>query len=187
MSTLKIGIVLGTTRPGRHVDQVGRWVLERARKRTNAEFEIVDIADFKLPLLDEAMPPSLGKYGQAHTKAWAAKIASFDGFIFVTPEYNHSVPGSLKNAIDFLYGEWNNKAAALVGYGTAGGVRSMEHLRQVLGEVQVADVRASLAFSLFDDFVQFTEFKPRPSFEAPTETMLDQLLAWSGALKTLRH
>jgi NAD(P)H-dependent FMN reductase len=186
MAKLKIAIILGTTRPGRHADQVGRWVLEHAQKRPTADFEIVDIADFHLPLLDEPMPPSMGKYSQAHTKTWAAKIASFDGFIFVTPEYNHSMPGSLKNAIDYLYAEWNNKAAGLVGYGTVGGVRSMEHLRQVLGEMQIADVRASVGLSLFDDFVQFQTFKPRPVFEPALEMMLDQLLAWSGALKTLR-
>jgi len=184
--TLKIGIIVGTTRPGRHADSVAKWVYERASKRTNAEFHVVDIADFHLPLLDEAMPPSMGKYSHEHTKVWAAKIASFDGFIFVTPEYNHGIPGSLKNAIDFVYSEWNNKAAGIVSYGSAGGVRAAEQLRQVLGELQVADVRSSVFFSLFDDFEHFLTFKPRPVTEASLETMLDQLIAWSGALKPLR-
>jgi NAD(P)H-dependent FMN reductase len=186
MAQLKIGIIVGTTRPGRHADAVAKWVLERASKRTNAAFEIVDLADFHLPVLDEPMPPSLGKYSKEHTKKWAEKIATFDGFVFVTPEYNHSVPGSLKNAIDFVYAEWNDKAAGIVSYGTGGGVRAAEHLRQILGELQVADVRSSVLLSLFDDFEHFQAFKPRPAVDPSLEAMLDQLLAWSGALKTLR-
>lgn len=186
MSTLKIGIILGTTRPGRHADAVAKWVLDHASKRTNAEFHIVDIADFHLPLLDEPMPPSMGQYSKDHTKAWAAKIASFDGFIFVTPEYNHGIPGSLKNAIDFLYKEWNNKAAGIVSYGTVGGVRSAEQLRQVLGEMQIADVRASVSLSLFDDFENFQTLKPRPKLEASLDPLFDQVIAWAGALKPLR-
>ena len=109
------------------------------RSARDAEFELVDIKDFNLPLLDEPVPPSLGKYSKQHTKKWAAKIASFDGFVFVTPEYNHGISGALKNAIDFLFAEWNNKAAGFVGYGSAGGVRAVEHLRLVMAEVQVAD------------------------------------------------
>jgi NAD(P)H-dependent FMN reductase len=183
---LKIGIIVGTTRPGRHADAVAKWVLDHASKRSNAEFEIVDIADFNLPLLDEPMPPSMGKYSKDHTKAWATKIASCDGFIFVTPEYNHGIPGSLKNAIDFIYAEWNNKAAGIVSYGTVGGVRSAEQLRQVLGEMQIADVRASVSLSLFDDFEQYRTFKPRPGLVAALEPLFDQVIAWAGALKPLR-
>ncbi|MCI4319775.1 MAG: NAD(P)H-dependent oxidoreductase [Thermoplasmata archaeon] len=183
---LKIGIIVGTTRPGRHADAVAKWVHARAAPRTTAEFQIVDIADFHLPLLDEPMPPSMGQYAKDHTKAWAARIATFDGFIFITPEYNHGIPGSLKNAIDFLYKEWNNKAAAIVSYGSVGGVRSAEQLRQVLGELQIADVRASVSLSLFDDFEHYQAFKPRPALEAALEPLFDQLLAWAGALKPLR-
>jgi NAD(P)H-dependent FMN reductase len=105
--------------------------------------------DFDLPLLDEPVPPSMGQYSQPHTKAWAAKIDSFDGYVFVTPEYNHGISGALKNAIDFLYREWNNKAAGFVGYGSAGGVRAVESLRLVMGELQVADVRNQVMLSLF--------------------------------------
>ncbi|MCI4341430.1 MAG: NAD(P)H-dependent oxidoreductase [Thermoplasmata archaeon] len=186
MSKLKIGVIVGTTRPGRHADAVAKWVHDQASKRTNAEFHVVDIGDFHLPLLDEPMPPSMGQYTKDHTKAWAAKIASFDGFIFVTPEYNHGIPGSLKNAIDFLFKEWNNKAAGIVSYGSVGGVRSAEQLRQVFGELQIADVRASVSLSLFDDFEHFQTFKPRPMLEAALEPLFDQVLAWAGALKPLR-
>ena len=118
---IDVAIIVGSTRPGRRAEVVARWIFEIARKRSDAGFEVVDLADFNLPHLDEPMPPSLGKYTQPHTSAWAAKIASFDAFVFVTPEYNHAPSGVLKNAIDFLYREWNNKAAAFVGYGGGGG------------------------------------------------------------------
>ena len=107
---IKIGIIIGSTRPGRKAEVVAKWAYDIARKRKDAEFELVDIADFNLPLLDEPMPPAFGQYSHDHTRAWSAKIDSFDGYVFVTPEYNHATSGALKNAIDFLYQEWNNKA-----------------------------------------------------------------------------
>lgn len=183
---LKIAIIVGSTRPGRKADAVAQWVHDIAVKRGDAEYEVVDIADYDLPLLDEPVPPSMGQYSKDHTKRWSAKIASFDGFVFVTPEYNHATSGALKNAIDFLYAEWNNKAAGFVAYGSLGGTRAVENLRLIMGELQVADVRAQVALSLFTDFENFTTFKPGPRREEGVSTMLDQLLAWSGALKTLR-
>ena len=187
MSALKIAIIIGSTRPGRKGDQVARWVLENASKRTDAEFELVDLLDYNLPHLDEAMPPSMGQYAQDHTKAWAAKIAEFDGYVFVTPEYNHSTSGALKNAIDFLYGEWNNKAAGFVSYGaSASGTRAVEHLRLIVGELQIADVRQQVAISLITDFEAFSTLKPIPQHEQSLATMLDQLVSWSGALAAVR-
>jgi NAD(P)H-dependent FMN reductase len=183
---LKVGIIIGSTRPGRKADTVARWVFEIARKRTGVEFEVVDVRDFNLPLLDEPVPPSMGQYSQPHTKAWAAKIASFDAFVFVTPEYNHGTSGALKNAIDFLFAEWNNKAAGFVAYGSAGGARAVEQLRLVMGEIQIADVRSQVMLSLFTDFENFTTFKPNPRHEAAVNAMLDQVIAWGGALKPLR-
>jgi len=183
---IRTAIVIGSTRPGRKAEAVARWVYEIAKKRDDAEFEIVDIKDFNLPLFDEPRSPMMGQYSQPHTKAWAAKIASFDAFVFVTPEYNHSTSGALKNALDFLYREWNNKAAGFVSYGGAGGTRAVEQLRLVMGELQIADVRAQVALSLFADFENFTVFKPGPRQEASVNTMLDQVVAWGGALKTLR-
>jgi NAD(P)H-dependent FMN reductase len=185
MST-KIGIIVGSTRPGRNASAVAKWVNGIASKRKDAEFELVDLHDFKLPLLDEPVPPSLGQYSKPHTHAWAKKIGSLDGFVFVTPEYNHGTSGALKNAIDFLYAEWNNKAAGFVSYGSAGGARAVENLRLIMAEVQVATVRAQVMLSLFTDFENFSVFKPAAMHEAALNTMLDQLVAWSGALKTLR-
>jgi NAD(P)H-dependent FMN reductase len=184
---IKCGIILGSTRPGRNGEAVAKWVYELARRRSDAEFELVDIKDFNLPLLDEPVPPSRGQYANPHTKAWAAKIASFDAFVFVTPEYNHATSAALKNAIDFLYREWNNKAAGFVGYGGSGGVRAVESLRLVMAEVQVATVRAQVALSLHTDWENFTVFKPHPKHEAALNTMLNQLVAWGEALKTVRE
>jgi NAD(P)H-dependent FMN reductase len=112
----RIGIILGSTRPGRNGEQVAKWVYDIAARRSDAEFELVDLADYPLPHLDEPLPPSVGRYQNEHTKQWAATIGSFDGFVIVTPEYNHGTSGVLKNAIDFLYAEWNNKAVGFVSY-----------------------------------------------------------------------
>jgi NAD(P)H-dependent FMN reductase len=183
---IKIAIIVGSTRPGRKADAVAAWVHELAKQRSDAEFEVVDIKDFNLPLLDEPVPPSMGKYSKDHTKAWAAKIAAFDAYVFVTPEYNHATSGALKNAIDFLYKEWNNKAAGFVGYGSAGGTRAVENLRLIMGEMQIADVRAQVALSLHTDFENYTTFKPAAQHEKSLKAMLDQLVAWGGAMKTLR-
>jgi NAD(P)H-dependent FMN reductase len=183
---LNVAIILGSTRPGRNGEQVAKWVYDIARKRSDAHFELVDLKDHPLPLLDEPIPPSAGQYSQPHTKAWAKRIAAFDAFVFVAPEYNHGVSGALKNAIDFLYAEWNNKAAGFVSYGSAGGARAVEQLRSIMAEVQVATVRAQVMFSLFTEFENFQTFKPGPGKEAQLNTMLDQLVAWGTALKTLR-
>jgi NAD(P)H-dependent FMN reductase len=185
---LRVAIILGSTRPGRNGEAVTRWVYEIAKKRSSNddEFEYIDIKDFNLPLLDEPIPPSQGQYSKTHTKRWSAKIDSVDAFIFVTPEYNHGIPGALKNAIDYLYREWNNKAAGFVSYGSAGGVRSVEQLRLVMAELQVADVRAQVTLSLFTDFENFTRFKPAPYQEQTVNTLLDQVISWGTVLKALR-
>ena len=186
---LKLAIVTGSTRPNRKAEAVAQWVHEIAKKRSdaNVELELVDIATFELPLLDEPSPPSTGKYEKEHTKRWAAKVDSFDGYIFVTPEYNHSTSGALKNAIDFVYGEWNNKAAGLVSYGAAGGTRAAEHLRLILGELQVADVRQQVSFSLLTDFENYTTFTPAEYHAGMLAAQLDQLVPWAAALRSVRE
>ena len=182
----RIAIILGSTRPGRNGEAVARWVLEQASTRTDAEYELVDLRDHPLPHLDEEVPASMGMYSQAHTKAWAATIAAYDGFVFVTPEYNHGTSGVLKNALDYLYAEWNNKSAGFVSYGSAGGVRAVEQLRLVMGELQVADVRQQVQFSLFSDFENYSTFVPGPQHAAMASVMLDQVVAWADALRTVR-
>jgi NAD(P)H-dependent FMN reductase len=182
----KIAIILGSTRPGRNGEAVARWVLEQASSRTDAQFELVDLRDHPLPHLDEAVPASMGMYAQPHTKAWAATIAGYDGFVFVTPEYNHGTTGVLKNAIDYLYAEWTNKAAGFVSYGSAGGARAVEQLRLVMGELQIADVRQQVQFSLFHDFESFSTFVPGPQHAAMAAVLFDQVVAWAEALQPLR-
>jgi NAD(P)H-dependent FMN reductase len=183
---LKIAIIVGTTRPGRKCEAVARWVHQIAQRRTDAEFAIVDLATFALPILDEPVPAMFGQYEHPYTKAWSAAIAAFDGYVFVTPEYNHGASGSLKNAIDFLYAEWADKAAGFVGYGYTLGARAIENLRLVMASLQVATVRPQVGLSLFTDFEQGTVFKPIDAQEKNLSTVLDHVVAWSGALRTLR-
>ncbi|HET6450515.1 MAG TPA: NAD(P)H-dependent oxidoreductase [Spirochaetia bacterium] len=184
---LKIGVIIGSTRPGRNAEKVAKWVMEQTAKRKDAQFELVDLKDYDLPLLDEPMPPSMGQYSKPHTQKWAKKIASLDAFVFVAPEYNRSVPAALKNAIDYLYAEWNNKAAGFVGFGSAGGARSVEHLRGIMGEIQVTDVRQQVLFSLMTDFENYSVLKPNAGHEAAMATLLDQLVAWGTSMKSLRE
>lgn len=183
---IRIAIIIGSTRPGRAGEAVGRWVYEYAKTRTDAECELVDLKEHPLPFLDEAMPPSLGQYSKEHTKAWAKKIASYDAFVFVTPEYNHGMSAVLKNAIDFLYAEWNNKAAGFVSYGSAGGARAVEQLRTVMAELQVATVRAQVLLPMATDFENYRNFKPQPQRLDLLKGLFDQLVAWGAALRSVR-
>lgn len=184
---LKIAVITGSTRPGRLNEQVAHWVLEQARKRGDAEYTLVDIQDFNLPLLDEPLPAGYNQYKNPHTIKWAQAMAPYDGYVLVTPEYNHGPSAALKNAMDYLFAEWNNKAVGFVSYGSANGVRAVEHLRQVAGELMMADVRAQVQLNLFTEFENFSAFKPSSMKLEDLNAMLDQLLAWSGALKPLRQ
>ncbi len=184
---MRIAVIIGSTRPNRLGEAVGRWVFEQASKRSDATFELVDLKEVGLPLLDEPVPPSQHRYAKDHTRAWSSTIASFDAFVFVTPEYNHGTSAALKNALDFLYTEWNDKVAGFVGYGSVGGTRAVEHLRLVMAELQVATVRGQVALTLATDFENYSVFKPHPRHEKSLATMLDQLVAWGGALRRLRE
>ena len=187
-SALRIGIIIGSTRPGRVGDQVAHWVQEHAARLGEAEYEIVDLAEVALPLLDEAVPASAGRYAGEHTRAWAELVDSFDGFVFVTPEYNHAPSASLLNALSFVYREWNDKAAALVSYGaTANGARAADMLRPILGELQIADIRQQLALSLIHDFEGFRTFAPGEQHLANLQTLVGQLESWAGAMQGVRE
>ena len=177
---LNIGIILGSTREGRLSPQVGEWVKTQADKRGDANYEIVDIAEFKLPFLGttDGTEPGIA--------AWNEKLASLDGFVFIVQEYNHSITGALKNALDFAREAWNNKAAGIVSYGSVGGARAAEHLRGILGELAVADVRTHPALSLFTDFENGQTFKPAQMQEETVGQLLDQVVSWSTALKSVR-
>jgi NAD(P)H-dependent FMN reductase len=183
---LRIAVILGSTRPGRLGKQVADWVMGRVDQRKDARFELVDLIDHPLPHLDEEVPPSLGRYQGEHTKRWADVIDGFDGFVVITPEYNHSIPGVLKNAFDYLYAEWNNKAIGFVSYGSAGGVRAVEHLRLIAGELQLADVRSSVSLPFASEFEQYKTFAPDARTAESLESMLDQLLSWTRAMQQMR-
>jgi len=182
----KIAIVTGSIRPGRQSLNVANWVKSIADQRTDAEFEIVDLADFELPVWDEALPPSMGPGAKAHSKAWSARMDEFDGYVFVVSEYNHSITGALKNALDYLKPELENKAAGFVSYGSVGGARAVEHLRGILSELQVAHVRNSVLMSLFTDFENFTVLAPTEPATAAVGPMLDQLVVWTKAMEAVR-
>ncbi len=177
---LNIGIILGSTREGRVSPQVGEWVKNIADKRGDANYEIVDIADFKLPFLGttDGSEPGIA--------AWNQKLAGLDGFVFIVQEYNHSITGALKNALDMARDAWNNKAAGIVSYGSTGGARAAEHLRGIMGELLIADVRVHPTLSLFTDFENGNIFKPQELHLNNVTAMLDQVISWSGALKTIR-
>ncbi|MDQ0207303.1 NAD(P)H-dependent FMN reductase [Alkalicoccobacillus murimartini] len=178
--SLKIGIILGSTRQGRVSPQVGEWVKKLADERGDATYEIVDIAEYELPFLGttDGTEPGIA--------AWNEKLASLDGFVFIAQEYNHSISGSLKNALDFARDAWYNKAAGIVSYGSTGGARAAEHLRGILGELKVADVRTHPTLSLFLDFENGQDFKPQDLHHANITAMLDEVNEWSTALKTIR-
>ncbi|MDT7788054.1 MAG: hypothetical protein QOF58_6473 [Pseudonocardiales bacterium] len=176
---MRIAVILGSTRPGRRSEAVAQWVVNVAGLRTDASFELVDLAEVGLPLLDEPVPAIFGEYAHAHTRAWAAIVGSYDGFVFVTPEYNHSFSAALKNALDYLYAEWNDKAAGFVGLGGNGGLRAVEQLRLVLAELKVATVRTQVALGR-------GELQGGLQQDEQLNAMLDELVAWASALRSLR-
>lgn len=185
--TLKIAIILGSTRPGRIGEAVAQWVLESARERGDAEYELVDLADHHLPDMDEPIPPAARRYSHPHTIAWAEVVGRYDGFVIVTPEYNRSFPGSVKNALDRVWAEWNDKAMGFVSYGFDGGVRAVEALRVVAGSLRLAAVGPQVALSSVADWDGFHgPFTPRPQSAKALTTTLDAVVSWSGALRGLR-
>ncbi|MFC7544958.1 NADPH-dependent FMN reductase [Plantactinospora sp. GCM10030261] len=183
-----IGIILGSTRPGRVGHQVAEWVAKHGSQLDSLDVEVVDIKDYSLPVFDEPQSPLLGSYAHPHTREWSQKIAEFDGYVFVTPEYNRSIPSALKNAIDYLYGEWNNKAAGFVSYGSnVGGARAVEHLRLITAGLQLAGVRTQVSLSLATDFAAFTTFTPGDHHNAMLHRLFAEVTGWADALAPLRR
>jgi NAD(P)H-dependent FMN reductase len=180
---ITVGIIIGSARPGRVGGEVAGWVhAVAAAQGDDAEYELVDLRDAGLPHLDEPVPALVGGYTRPHTTRWAATISAYDAFVFVTPEYNRSMPGSLKTAIDFLYAEWLGKSAGFVSYGIEGGVRAIEHLRAVMTAIGIADARHQVALTLRDDFTAGAP-RPRPHQEAALATMLEEVVASARTLR----
>ncbi|AKU15166.1 NADPH-dependent FMN reductase [Luteipulveratus mongoliensis] len=187
MSTLRIAVVTASTRPTRVGPNVTEWVMQHLRDRDDASYDVLDLEEVGLPFLDEPEPASSGHYTHEHTRRWSETIEGYDGFLFVTPEYNRGMPAPLKNALDFLYAEWNNKAAGLVVYGSSGGLRCAEQLKSVLGELQVTTVRAQVSLSIYDDMEDFSQMKPRDYQSGNLSTTVDQLVRWAKAMRGIRR
>lgn len=182
---LKIGVILGSVREERNGLAVAKWTVEKAnefRKGEDVSFELVDLADYSLPFL--GITPT--EEQAAAINAWSEKIASFDGYIFITAEYNHGVAGAFKNALDFLKPEFKDKAVAFIGYGGLGAARSIENLRMIVAELGLASTQRNVNLSLMTDFENMSVFKPAAFHDGEVKELLDQLIAWSGALKTIR-
>lgn len=180
MEKLNIGIVVGSTREGRVGVDVAKWVQTHADKKGLFKTELVDIKDFNLPFLGTTKD-------QSNVTKWNDKLEELDGFIFVTAEYNHSIPASLKNALDSARDAWANKVAGIVSYGSVGGARATEHLRGIVSELQMADVRTHIALSLFHDFKEFSIFNPNEQVhKSNLEALFNQINRWGTALKSTR-
>ena len=188
---LKIGIITGTTSDARVNGQVADYILEKAKafESEDVSVELVDIKDYDLPLFNGSMPPGMlnKQYETEVERKWSEKIDSLDGFIFVTPEYNKSIPAALKNAIDYLASEFSNKAAGIVSYGSTLGVAASFSLRPILANLNTATVGPFAAFSLFTDFEEMSTFKPSEIHEPTVNSVIETTIAWSKALKTIRE
>jgi NAD(P)H-dependent FMN reductase len=191
--TMNISVIVGSTRQGRFSEKPAQWILQHLQKRDDIEARLLDLRDFPMPFFDQPVPPAMpGRqpYGNEVVKKWTAAIAGSDGFIFVTPEYNYGTSAVLKNAIDWVYPEWNRKAAAFVSYGSAMGARSVQQLRQTMIEVQVAPVRSSVHIpvaTLWAHFQGGDVDKGLAELAPPAQTMIDDLLWWTAALKRARQ
>jgi NAD(P)H-dependent FMN reductase len=181
-----IQVILGSTRQGRTGDKVAGWFMQHATARDDLDVELVDLADWPLPFFDSPVPPAFAPSTDPRTLAWAAKVAEADGYVLVTPEYNHGYPAVLKNALDHLYGEWNGKPVGFVGYGgPGGGVRAVEQLRQVVVELSMFPLRHQVvladAYAAFDDTGTLVA-GARAGAERQAAAVLDELAAVTARL-----
>lgn len=186
--SLKIGVIIGTTRPGRNGEKVTDWFKSVTQEYKDMEFEYIDLAHVELPFFDEPVPPSMAnkQYQNEHTKAWSKHIDGLDGFVIITPEYNRGPAAVLKNALDYLNPEWHNKPVAFVGYGTNGGVRAIEQLRSNAIELQMNPIREHVALPLFNFMQEDGSLSIPDNFNHTAHTMLDQLKWWGETLKAAR-
>jgi NAD(P)H-dependent FMN reductase len=180
---MTIGIIIGSIREGRAGATVAEWISEQAARRDGTQFEVVDLKAYDVPLLTAPVPPAAAnrQYDSEKVRQWSRAIDACDGFIFVTPEYNHGVPGALKNAVDSLGPEWFGKPVGFVSYGADGGVRAVEQWRQIVANLQMLDVRAQVALSLFQEFGA-DGFNPLERRAGELDALLDQLISLSARL-----
>jgi len=199
MNKLKIKIIIGSTRQGRFSEKPAQWIYEEAKKLDGVEAELLDLRDYPMPFFESPMSPSMaqGKYENEVVQKWAEKIKEGDAFIIVTPEYNHGYPAILKNAMDVIYSEWNRKPVGFVAYGSAMGARSVEQLRQVAIELQMAPIRNTIHIPVDIFFAAMMGKGPQgPEMFEPirkssmgdrVQIFFDDLLWWAKALKNARN
>lgn len=185
---IKIKIIAGSVRPMRFNIQPATWIYNIAKERKDIEVELLDLQEINLPFLDEPIPPSQNKYSKEHSKKWSKIIAETDGFILVTPEYNHSYSPALKNAIDYLYYEWNYKPVSFISYGSmAGGARAVEHLRGVAGEIKMYDIREQILIpNYWENMDENGKYKFNEHHVNSANAILNALTFWSGVFKEAR-
>jgi len=187
-----ISVIVGSTRQGRFSEKPARWIFEHLQKREGIETRLLDLRDFPMPFFDQAVPPAMpgrAPYENEVVKRWTAEIAASDGFVFVTPEYNYGPTAVLKNAIDWVYPEWNRKAAAFVSYGSALGARAVQQLRLTMIELQMVPVRSSVhvpVATLWAHYQGGDVEKGLAELDRPANALVDDLLWWTAALKTAR-
>jgi NAD(P)H-dependent FMN reductase len=188
-----ISVIIGSTRQGRFSEKPAQWILHQLQKRDGIEAQLLDLRDFPMPFFDQPLPPAMpGRPPYEHdvVKKWTAQIAASDGFVFVTPEYNYGPSAVLKNAIDWVYPEWNRKATAFVSYGSAMGARAVQQLRETAIEIQMAPIRSSVHIpvaTLWAHFQSGDVEKGLAELEKQANVMIDDLLWWTAALKTARE
>lgn len=191
MTNPKIGIIVGSVREGRFAERAAAWLEDQASKRSDLDFEVLDLLDYPLPFYNEPQSPSSGKPAQNSIgQAWRAKLAEMDGFVFITAEYNHGPTAVLKNAIDWAWYEWNTKPVAFMGYGNAGAARAVEHLRGVAVEVELVSVRPAIHIGGADMFGIWTDGKSIddfPHYEEDAKKMFDALSNKAHALRDGRQ
>jgi NAD(P)H-dependent FMN reductase len=182
----KIGIIISTTRSGRFADIPTSWLFNIAKERDDADFEIVDLRDYPMPFFEEKMALAYAPTQNEVALRWGKKVASLDGYIFVTAEYNHSIPAVLKNALDYLYSEIHRKPATFLGYGGTGAARAIEHLRNILAEVQVASLKHTVHIGMIEALGIMREGKSMadyPYLDDFAKRMLDEIVWWANTLK----
>ncbi|AKU95507.1 putative reductase [Labilithrix luteola] len=185
----RIGIVLGSTREGRFADRPAEWLMNLAKARTDATFELVDLRDYPMPFFDEPRSPMIVPPKNEVALRWGRKVAELDAFIFVTPEYNHSISAVLKNALDYAYNEFNRKPATFVAYGNTGGARAVEQLRLILAELQVASLKHAVHIGYTEFFGMLMHgktFADFPHLEQSAARMFDDLMWWTRTLRAGR-
>lgn len=185
---IKIQVIIGSTREGRFGDKVAQWIFDTLKQKPDVEAELIDLRDWPLPFFNEAVSPSMneGKYANELAAKWAQKIGEADGYIMITPEYNHGYSAVLKNAIDYVYKEWNNKPVAFVGYGSVGGARAIEQLREVAVELQMTPIRNGVYIPGYWSYLDESGNLKTEQFQKAADSTIDQLIWWAQALKSAR-